>query len=69
MKDENAPMTQGQFQTLRDMMQRQLNKMDNFEDHLNQIKRDVSQLKKDVNTIAKNTRHKRDTEGQLRKTA
>ena len=67
MKDEKAPMTQGQFQTLRDMMQRQLTKMDDFEDDLNQIKRDVRQLKKNVNTIAKNTEHARDADGQLRK--
>ena len=63
--NRDAPMTQGQFQTLRDMMQRQLNKMDNFENDLNQVKRDVrhlqtdmaevkedvSQLKEDVSTI------------------
>ena len=64
MKDENkdAPMTQGQFQELRNLMHRQLNKMDDFEDSLNQVKRDI-------NTIAKNTGHERDRRGQLKKTA
>ena len=62
MKQEkqDVPMTQGQFQTLRDLMHRQLNKMDNFEDELRQVKRDV-------NTITKNTGHQRDAKGQLRK--
>ena len=59
---EDAPMTQGQFQELRDLMYKQLNKMDNFEDQLHQVKRDI-------NTIAKNTGHERDTRGQLRKSA
>ena len=60
--EEDAPMTQGQFQTLRNLMYRQLNKMDSFENELRQVKRDV-------NTIAENTGHERDTHGQLRKTA
>ena len=64
MKDENkdAPMTQGQFQELRNLMHKQLNKMDDFEDSLTQVKRDI-------NTIAKNTGHERDRRGQLKKTA
>ena len=60
MHDKDAPMTQGQFQELRDMMRKQLNKMDDFQDELNQVKRDV-------NTIARNTEHERDATGQLRK--
>ena len=60
--EPREPMTQGQFQTLRDLMYKQINKMDNFENELRQVKRDV-------NTIAKNTGHMRDQQGQLRKTA
>ena len=57
MKDENkdAPMTQGQFQLLHDLVRRQMNKMDNFENSLNEVKRDVRDIKRDVNTIAENT--------------
>lgn len=60
--ESQKPMTQGHFQTLRNMMRKQLNKMDNFQDQLSQVKRDV-------NTIAKNTGHERDAQGQLRKIA
>ena len=60
--EQEAPMTQGQFQTLRNLMHRQLSKMDDFQDELSQVKRDV-------NTIAKNTGHDRDAQGRLRKTA
>ena len=37
-------MTQGQFQTLRDLMDRQLNKMDDFQEELSQVKRDVNTI-------------------------
>ena len=56
--ESQEPITQGQFHTLRNLMHQQLNKMDNFENELRQVKRDV-------NIIAKNTGHKRNHQGQL----
>jgi hypothetical protein len=60
MKDKDAPMTQGQFQILHDLMKKVDRNVDNFQN-------DMSQMKRDINTLAKGVDYERDTKGQLRK--
>ena len=60
MKDKNAPMTDGQFQTLHNLMRKIDGKLDNFQG-------DISQIKRDVKVISETLMLERDSKGQLRK--
>ena len=55
--NQNALMTQGQFQTLLDMLRRNETKLDNLTDDVNEVKRDVRTLKDDVSTLQDDMSH------------
>ena len=50
-------MTQGQFQTLLDMLRRNETKLDNLTDDVNEVKRDVRTLKDDVSALQDDMSH------------
>lgn len=61
-QENNAPMTQGQFHQLHSLMLQTDRKVDNLQN-------DMSQLKRDINVIANEIGLKRDDRDQLRKIA
>ena len=59
MNDTDATATKGDIQTILNVMRRIENKVDNLDDNLNQVKRDVNTIAKtlDINEIATQQHH------------